>query len=154
MPGDEVDGRVREEGDERGALRAEHLRAGAAQHEPRERGPVLGGPQVPGGLEQLPARREPGRGPPVQLLPALGGLGPEPVAQQVPEELVAAVPLAPVVEGDDEQVRPREPAQQQAAVRAAGEGVGQVPEIRWTTQVSSRNPVSSGSWPSRTSCTK
>ena len=66
---------------------------------------VAGQRGVTKGLEQVPGTLAPRTGPDVQLGDLLRRQVPlEPVPQQVAEELVIAVPVPFVVEGDDEQV--------------------------------------------------
>ena len=88
--------------------------------------PVLHGHRLADGLGREPVRAVPVGG----LAPQLGDLprrlAPELVAQQLGEERVVAVLLAPVAERHHEDVGPLQPGQGPLAVVAAGEGVGQL----------------------------
>ena len=63
----------------------------------------------------------------VQQRHLVGLLAEHPRPQHVGEQVVVAVPLAPVVQGDEEQVGALEGREHLAAVVAAGDGVAQRP---------------------------
>ena len=86
-----------------------------------------------------------------QLLGALvTQLGPE----QLGEQRVVAVPVPAGAAGHGEDVLPLQPGQDLGAVGAAGQRVGQAPQMRSGTEVRSRNARSSGGWTASTSSSR
>ncbi len=80
---------------------------------------VLGGQRVADGLGLLAVALEPRAGPPVQVRYLVGLLVEQARLQHVGEQMVVAVPLAAVVQRDDEQVVPVQRLQHGLAVVAA-----------------------------------
>ena len=86
---------------------------------------VLAGQRVADGLGPLAVLLVPLARPPVQLRDAVGLLVEQARPQHVGEQVVVAIPLAPVVERDEEQVRPIERLQHGLAAVLAGDGIAQ-----------------------------
>ena len=107
-------------------LDPEHLGAGVAQDQAGERAPALRRRQVPGRLQRVTVVGEPGGGALVQAPTTARVLHREPLAQHVGEQVVEAVPAAPVVERDHEEVVALELLEHPLAVGASGQCVGEV----------------------------
>ena len=87
---------------------------------------VLGDHRVADGFGTVALGLEPDTGASVQVGDAIGLLAGEPSAQHVTEEVVVAVPAAPVIQGDDEQVGSLQGLEDRPGVAPPGHRCAQV----------------------------
>ena len=98
---------------------------GVPSHQRGRERPVVARQRVPDGHDQPVEAVRHADGPCVQPRHEAGVRVREVVAQHLGEQVVEAVPVAAVVEWDDDQLLAFGPGQQGAGVRPSGDGVGQ-----------------------------
>ncbi len=86
---------------------------------------LAGGEGMGDGLRRLPLALPPGAGAPMQAGDVVGMLVEQPRAEEIGEQVVVAVPAPPIVERDEEQVRPFERLEHRRPAGPAGHRVTQ-----------------------------